>query len=353
MLFLQYITMEVNQLLIWLTILLAGIFLLALLSLPAKNSGKQLMILFVTNFVLHFLNIYLTEFSDYDVASMNLNPFFSANYGPLLLLYFRAYKSNDTQKFRQGIYYFIPSLILLLWCLVQQLSFLQISWITIFVVVMNIGFLLACIIQYRKNSIHYDPTDKKWLLSLIILFGALFVAVLIHLYFSITASADLHQRATTFIFILTVTLIGFLVYFSILSPEIFKSFKGKYFASGLDAKKSQELSKKITDLLYLDDRYLDSEITLQDISEELHTSPKKISQAINQNLGSNFYDYINTLRITKAKDMLSSAASEKTAIKHIMYDCGFNNKVTFNKAFKERTGVTPSEFRKKNLQKKR
>ncbi|WP_222984309.1 helix-turn-helix domain-containing protein [Flagellimonas meishanensis] len=97
--------------------------------------------------------------------------------------------------------------------------------------------------------------------------------------------------------------------------------------------------------------YTNPEIGLDEISRALNIPPKKVSQVFNNFLGKNLYDYLNTLRIEKAKTMLADEALKKIPIKNVMYDCGFNNKATFNKSFKDRTGMTPTTFRN-SMQKK-
>jgi AraC-like DNA-binding protein len=59
-----------------------------------------------------------------------------------------------------------------------------------------------------------------------------------------------------------------------------------------------------------------------------------------------FYDYINQYRIEEAKNKLSSSISNNLSysISDIAYQCGFNNRVSFYKAFKKITRTTPTEF---------
>ncbi|MFD2588693.1 helix-turn-helix domain-containing protein [Croceitalea marina] len=337
--------MNVNQLIIWIVITLAAIFLLALISLPGKNYGKKLLIIFVLNFVLHFLNIYFLEFSQVSIP-INLNPFFSLNYGPTLWLYFINFKGNTNSTNKKSILYFFPAFLFLIWGSFNDFTFNEITVITILILLYNIGFIISCIAYYFKNENIFSLSERKWLLSLVGIFGVLLITVGANLFFSIAEKSTYHNKATTLIFILAAFLIGTLVYFSIIAPEVFKNFKAKYLGSGLNKKESLILSKEITSYLLDNERFVDSNITLEKLSNELNFSQKKISQAINQHLGNNFYDYLNFLRVRKAQNMFLDSKSSKMAIKNVMYDCGFNNKVTFNKAFKERIGFTPTEFRK-------
>jgi YesN/AraC family two-component response regulator len=60
-----------------------------------------------------------------------------------------------------------------------------------------------------------------------------------------------------------------------------------------------------------------------------------------------FTDFINSYRVEAAKCALLSQENRK--IIHVAYDTGFNNKVSFNNAFKKFTGLSPSQFRDRQL----
>ena len=90
--------------------------------------------------------------------------------------------------------------------------------------------------------------------------------------------------------------------------------------------------------------YIQSDISLDKLATSTGISKHYLSQAINENLKMNFFEYINTLRINEAKELLLKPKEELNVIE-VAYQVGYNNKVSFNKAFKTITGVTPTEFR--------
>ena len=96
------------------------------------------------------------------------------------------------------------------------------------------------------------------------------------------------------------------------------------------------------------DIFLDSSISLDGIAERLKVPSRKLSQAINENEQKNFSDFVNGYRIEKAKTLLSDKKYSQEKIVAIAYDCGFGNVTSFNLAFKAKTNLTPSQYRKKS-----
>jgi AraC-like DNA-binding protein len=94
-------------------------------------------------------------------------------------------------------------------------------------------------------------------------------------------------------------------------------------------------------------RFRDPTFSLEKLASEMKISTSKLSHLINQESGYNFSDYINYLRVEKAKKYLTKPNYSAYTIVAIGLECGFNSKSTFYTAFKKFTHVTPSEFREK------
>ena len=93
---------------------------------------------------------------------------------------------------------------------------------------------------------------------------------------------------------------------------------------------------------YCNDNYL-GDISLESAANALHVSKYYISHLFNEKLKVSFNDYINSLRTADAVAMLESGVRSVT---EIAQKCGFNTVRTFNRAFKNIYGVTPSEYKK-------
>jgi AraC-like DNA-binding protein len=94
--------------------------------------------------------------------------------------------------------------------------------------------------------------------------------------------------------------------------------------------------------------YLDGDLTLTSLAGQLEINPNQLSQVLNEGLGENFYRFVNRYRVEESKRLLLDPAFAHYNILGIAFQAGFSTKSTFNKTFKELTGISPSEFVKQN-----
>ncbi|OJJ15618.1 hypothetical protein BKI52_37680 [marine bacterium AO1-C] len=140
----------------------------------------------------------------------------------------------------------------------------------------------------------------------------------------------------------------FLIYaFTYLFLNLHKFNLQKYGSSNLDKNSSRVLFQQIKELFEVEQVFLDDAITLNSISEKLNVKSREISQAINENKQQNFYEFVNHYRIERAETLLKDSTYKNEKIATIAYDSGFGNVTSFNVAFKKKTGLTPSSYRKK------
>lgn len=99
-----------------------------------------------------------------------------------------------------------------------------------------------------------------------------------------------------------------------------------------------------------DKNYLDSNLSLELTAENLGINKSHLSRIINSELGKSFSDYVNELRVEKAKSYLANPEFSNYTLVAIGLEAGFNSKTAFNDAFKKFTGMTPSEFKKEKDQ---
>lgn len=87
-------------------------------------------------------------------------------------------------------------------------------------------------------------------------------------------------------------------------------------------------------------------LTLSDLSKLLNTNTKNISKSINSGFDMNFNDFINHYRIEAVKEKLQKEEHKTSTLLGIAFDCGFNSKATFNRAFKKSTDLSPKDYLK-------
>ena len=86
-------------------------------------------------------------------------------------------------------------------------------------------------------------------------------------------------------------------------------------------------------------------LTLSELATHLSLPAKVVSGILNDDLDKNFFEFINELRCDDAAMQITSTP---TSILDIGYQCGFNSKTAFNRAFKKHLEITPSHYRKKH-----
>ncbi|WP_298902569.1 helix-turn-helix domain-containing protein [uncultured Psychroserpens sp.] len=98
--------------------------------------------------------------------------------------------------------------------------------------------------------------------------------------------------------------------------------------------------------------YLSKEITLQKMAKDGETNTTYLSKIINEEYGKSFSNFINDLRITfTLKKLEISPYYRKLTIEDIAEKSGFTSANSFYRAFKKKTGVTPSYYIKRILNK--
>ncbi len=137
-------------------------------------------------------------------------------------------------------------------------------------------------------------------------------------------------------------LIAFILY---KKPEFLRSIQSKYLSSNLSKKDLDNIIEKLSSAFEKEEIYLDGRLSVRKLGKLIDENPHSISQAISLRLSTNFNSYVNRYRVDYAKKLFQDPAYDHYKIEGIALESGFNNKVTFNRSFKEFTGQTPSAYR--------
>lgn len=94
--------------------------------------------------------------------------------------------------------------------------------------------------------------------------------------------------------------------------------------------------------LYMSSHFTDPNLMLQDVAKAVNMSNSRFSTVFSQQNGQTFTEYLISLRLGKAKDMLRTTGVKSTQIAR---ECGYNDSHYFSYIFKKNVGITPSEYR--------
>lgn len=106
------------------------------------------------------------------------------------------------------------------------------------------------------------------------------------------------------------------------------------------------LAANIRRQLINEERYLQPQLKVADLARMLDTSEYRISRVMNNELGAkNFNQFVNKLRVERAKRLLEDPSSSHWPVLVIGLESGFASVRPFTRAFKTMTGKTPNQYR--------
>jgi len=295
-------------------------------------------------------------------------------YGPLLLLY-AQWMTSENPHFSSGyLWHFAPFFIFLIAALIffnepvingtvgyldtdKFVSFRIIYAITFFVSITAYSVATFVVIHRHqkrlKELVSYSSgkITLQWLLGLSITFYTGYVAMFIF------GGVDIMVGFMPFdpyeISFIGLTILTFLFgVFGFHQPSIFEEVvrlqeePKKYKRSGLKQKDVSRFIKMIEEHMENSKPYLDRELSIFDLSEQLDIPRHFLSEVINEYMGKNFYNLVNDYRVEEVKKRLEDPKYQHLTILAVAFDSGFNAKSSFNTIFKEKTGKTPSEYLK-------
>ena len=145
--------------------------------------------------------------------------------------------------------------------------------------------------------------------------------------------------------LLALAIITWIAMKSLLQPELFRDVDRRLLRLEQDdaANASGDLNR-LVEYVETQTPYLNPELTLAALADQVAMTPREVSELLNQSLGVHFFDFINSHRIEHARQLLVTEPSQ--SILDILRRPGFNSKSSFNTAFKKQIGMTPSAYRK-------
>lgn len=117
-----------------------------------------------------------------------------------------------------------------------------------------------------------------------------------------------------------------------------------YKNSGLSESAMDQIAHKLEKALVEKRLYLQNELNLTRLAEQLNVRGDYLSQVISQRFQSSFYQLLASYRIEEAKRLLRR--NPRQAVVEIGFAVGFNSKSVFYSEFRKQVGMTPAAYRK-------
>lgn len=288
--------------------------------------------------------------------------FYSFAFGPLIWLYVQSLTNADFRFKPKHWLHFVPALLqaMLYWTLTfasysvkywywehvhrsytYRLEF-DGTWVSLIVYLFLSFHLVAGYQRWVTNNFsEVSGIRLNWLklilAALILLCLQWFAEIILRDGFNIYFNYDY-----------TVQLLGVLILILAVGGLRQASLKGVHYEEPAVEKDpftpDQAVLQKITAAMETDQLYLNPTLTLAEMATHLKTSSRIISRHINNGFGQSFNDYVNRYRVEAVKQRIAVGDLQKFTILAIALDCGFNSKTSFNRVFKEMTGMPPSDY---------
>jgi AraC-like DNA-binding protein len=333
-----------------------------------NKKGNRLLAVLITLFSISMLEyvMYWTNYIYYWPGISNISINFTFLYGSLIWLYLRTIYEDIPVTWKDAwhlIPFFLANIPFYPWYFaafeIKQQSIagqVQFPWnargLEIQFWARMIHLLVFLIWNYWY--VYQQPKvgeTTRWA-KLICLFHLLFCLAYIA-YFALVKLPFFNTLWDYHISAVMTAMIYLIAYSGYVQPQVFDGYRfnetglaSKYKNSGLTPEASRTLLRNLELLMREEKVYQDTEISLEKLANLLNASKHHVSQVINEHIGASFFEYINGLRIEEAKQMLSETSRTDLHVIEVAYAVGFNNKVSFNSAFKRATGITPTEYRK-------
>jgi AraC-like DNA-binding protein len=122
----------------------------------------------------------------------------------------------------------------------------------------------------------------------------------------------------------------------------------KYRKSLIQGLSREKIIKRLKELMEDEKLYRQFDLKLEEVAGLLFITPHQLSEFVNDCMGVNFAGYINGFRVEEAQSLLIEKPEESTLA--IGFQVGFGSKQSFNGIFKQKTGLTPSGYRKSKIE---
>ena len=192
-------------------------------------------------------------------------------------------------------------------------------------------------VQLRESR---DSTNRYWAVIAFVAFNVMNLGVDIPSVFGMLAAAEANFVRTAFglTFVYLVTTMVFRI-----EPKPIVLMPGALTRRSTELTPEElALAERIKDLMALDKLYQEPAFSRADLARELDVSENVLSRVINCAFEKSFRKLLNDHRVDEAQLLLRDSDLQVT---QIAFDVGFNSLASFNRVFKDNSGVAPTEYR--------
>lgn len=336
------------------------------LNLLATRRGdkniKHIILCLIVLLLIPPLNAYINLISDKPIQwFLTLSQRLTWCYGPILIALIRHAMLRPQESFQQWIQFLPFGLVLVHDLFRLQLIDFPIVTLLLFTHVFTyIAYALYLLnstsTRLTRLTTQFKNTTYYWLMFLVCgLLAIMLFDVVIYTLFWLNRIPPLSAHAG--IACLIAIYINKVALFSLYQPDIFfhdqsveenpMTHVRPYLRSiELSPEAARQLDVQLRQLVELHKPHLDEDISLAKLASLLGVSAHQLSELLNIHKNTNFYEFLNNLRFQEALNFLSDAENDLT-ISDIAYRSGFNNRNSFYKVFKDKTGLTPIQYKRK------
>lgn len=347
----------IHTLIIWQSLLFA---IVLLTPKYIKKQGNKFLALFLLTLGIHFIynilltnNLFLDKLLQYSCS-------YGFLYGPLLFFYVKSHFRKDLIFKPLYFLHFLPFAIVIS-LTINSVRICNIAMYWIIPTMMFYCLLSFLEVNHYKRVVYQvssnrNTSETKWINTLLILMLIVLILNLVQMKIAEATIFDYKVQIEHIVQIGILVLVNIITYQGLKNPHFFLKIsahdlslvqenKSKEKAKTLNNKALNSLAERLKEFMEFNKPYLNPELDLSTLAEELNVHPKMLSLAINHVLGYNFSEYINSQRILAAELLLKNNSDQQLTIMEVMYDVGFNSRSVFNTLFKKKIGLTPSQYK--------
>ncbi|WP_430614526.1 helix-turn-helix transcriptional regulator [Flavobacterium sp. JP2137] len=354
------------------TVVLALATLYLNLKLNKRSAFDQVVACFLVFISAHSIYVCFARYLFQELPFVDIGAPFSLFYAPFFYTSLLVLKTASDWRFRKVFFHLVPAMVfvvlyVLLLTQKRWLAEYQVVYLMALYLGSGIQFIIYAVFGFVKFSSSFGVKELKLVTNHAV--KIMVLVALVFLSFVFDQGSDEEKAAVNGLVIyLFMLLMAWVVFrYQVLSvvrpigvethesPEVARDLEYleavvqpqslKYEKSRISADEGAEYLSRLEKAMEVDQLYLDSELTIDNLAKQLKMTKHHLTQVFTVVLDSNFNKHINQYRINHASSLLKDR-NNTSSIGDIGTACGFNSRTSFFRVFKLHFGVSPADYRK-------